>query len=111
MGGSLAVAPTPSLALEGGFTRSDVELPSGSFVADISSLRVTWALSTRFVTNALFQYNSLTEDFITNVRLNIIHRPGSDLYLVFTEARGVDDDLWKTEDRGLVAKLTWLARF
>jgi hypothetical protein len=111
LGGSLALAPSASLALEAAFTRNDVDLPSGDFVADISSLRVTWARSTRVTTNALFQYNSLTDDIVTNVRFNFIHRPGSDLYLVFTEARGVDDDRWALDNRGLVAKLTWLARF
>ena len=39
------------------------------------------------------------------------HRPGSDLYLVLTENRGVDDDLWELQDRGMVAKLTYLVRF
>lgn len=111
LGGSVAWAPGPSLAFEVGFTRNDVEVPAGSFVADISSLRVNWGLSTRLTANALFQYNGLTETLVSNVRLNFIHRPGSDLYLVFTEARTEDEDRWVTGDRGLVAKLTWLARF
>jgi hypothetical protein len=88
-----------------------VDLPAGSFVADITTLRATWSLSTRLTTNALVQYNSLSEDLITNVRFNFIHRPGSDLYLVFTEARGVEGDRWALADRGLVLKLTYLARF
>jgi hypothetical protein len=111
LGGTVSLAASPALALQAGFTRNDVEMPSGAFVADISSLRVNWGLSTRLTANALVQYNSLTEALITNVRFNFIHRPGSDLYLVFTEARGVDDDLWAVDDRGLVVKLTWLARF
>lgn len=110
-GGSLSVTPTPSLSLTGSFSRNDVSIPSGSFTADIVALRGIWALSTRVTTNALVQYNRLTEDLITNVRFNFIHRPGSDLYVVFTEARGVEGDLWTLGDRGLVVKLTWLQRF
>jgi hypothetical protein len=110
-GGSLTVAPSPSLAVTGGFDRNRVEVPSGSFVADITTLRAVWALSTRVTTNALVQYNSLSEDVIANVRFNVIHRPGSDVYLVFTEARGVEGDRWALADRGLVLKLTYLARF
>lgn len=110
-GGSLTLAPTPSLAFTTGFDRNAVDLPSGEFTADVTSLRLTWALSTRITTNALFQYNGLTDDLITNVRFNFIHRPGSDLFVVFTEDRVRDGSDWFTEDRGLVVKLTYLFRF
>jgi hypothetical protein len=59
----------------------------------------------------LVQYNSLDEYFSSNLRINFIHRPGSDLFLVFTEERGVDDDLWKVADRASVLKITYLKRF
>jgi hypothetical protein len=62
--------------------------------------------------NALVQYNSLGSDFSTNIRLNYVHRPGSDLFIVFTENRGGEDFVWsRLGDRGLVAKLTYLFRF
>ncbi|MDT8340362.1 MAG: DUF5916 domain-containing protein [Longimicrobiales bacterium] len=109
-GGTVSVTPVPAFSLSAGFTRNDVELPGGDFVSDILSLRTTWAFSTTLVTSALVQYNSLTDNVQANVRLNLIHRPGSDLFLVFTEERGVDGALWDVADRGLVAKLTWLVR-
>jgi hypothetical protein len=111
-GDDATIVPTPSLALTAGFSRDHVDLPSGSFTADITSLRFTWALSTRVTTNALVQYNALTDDLIANLRFNLIHRPGSDLYVVFTEARsGEGDDDLLLQNRGMVVKLTWLARF
>jgi hypothetical protein len=110
-GGSVTLVPSPSFAFVGGFNRNDVEVPGGSFVADILSFRATWALSTKVSTNALVQYNRLTDEILTNVRFNFIHRPGSDLFLVLTEDRGLEDDLWGLEDRGIVAKLTYLVRF
>ncbi len=110
-GGTFTLAPTPSFAFTAGFDRNDVELAGGAFTADVTSLRFTWALSTRVTTNALFQYNGLTDQLLTNVRFNFIHRPGSDLYLVFTEDREREDDVWRTEDRGMVVKLTYLVRF
>jgi hypothetical protein len=69
-----------------------------------------YSFSTRLTTNALIQYNSLNRDFSANLRLNFIHRPGSDLFIVLTERRGVDDALWDLSDRGLVAKVTYLVR-
>jgi hypothetical protein len=60
--------------------------------------------------DALVQHNSLDDALVTNVRFNFIHRPGSDLFLVFTEERGVYGDLWDLADRGMVAKVTYLMR-
>jgi len=111
VGGTLAVTPTPSISLSAGFTRNDVDVPNGSFTADITSFRAVWAISTKITTNALIQYNSLREDFISNIRFNFIHRPGSDLFVVFTEERGVDGDQWAVADRGTVVKFTYLVRF
>jgi hypothetical protein len=110
-GGSLSLAPTPSLGITAGFDRNDVALPSGSFTADVTSLRLTWSLNTRVTTNALVQYNGLTDEILTNIRLNVIHRPGSDIFVVLTEDRLRDGADWFTEDRGLVVKLTYLLRF
>ncbi|UCC24907.1 MAG: hypothetical protein JSU98_14415 [Gemmatimonadales bacterium] len=110
-GGTASVTPLPAFSFQASFNRNDVSLPGGDFVADIYSLRATWAFSTKIVTNALVQYNALTDDLLTNVRFNFIHRPGSDFYLVFTEDRGVDGELWELVDRGMVAKLTYLFRF
>ncbi len=108
---SLAWTPVPAISVTPSFSRNDVDLPNGSFIADILGFRAIWALSTKVTTNALIQYNRLTDDFVSNIRFNFIHRPGSDLYVVFTEQRGVGDDLWMLADRGLVVKLTYLFRF
>lgn len=109
-GAALTLAPTPALSFTTGFDRNEVELASGEFTADVTTLRLTWAFSTRMTTNALIQYNSLSDELLSNVRFNFIHRPGSDLYLVFTEERVEGADGWRTEDRGFVVKLTYLMR-
>ena len=109
-GGELSFIPTPAIALNPGFERNKVTLPNGSFTAEITSLRLTWALSPLMTTNAFVQYNGLTDRIITNVRFNFIHRPGSDLFVVFSENRGRADEIWRTDDRGLVVKLTYLMR-
>ncbi|HSG08553.1 MAG TPA: DUF5916 domain-containing protein [Longimicrobiales bacterium] len=112
LGGTLTLAPVPQVAVGLGYTRNDVDVPfpHGEFTADILSLRTTYSFSTRLTTNVLVQYNSLDRDFTANVRVNFIHRPGSDLFLVFTENRGDDRRLWNVQERGFVMKLTYLAR-
>ncbi len=110
LGGTLTAAPSSRLSFALGFTRNDVEVPEGAFTADISSLRAVLSFSTRLSTNVLFQYNSLDRDITTNIRFNFIHRPGSDLFVVFTESRGDERRVWNLSNRGLVMKLTYLAR-
>ena len=96
------------MELSDGWNR--IEVPNGEFVAHLTSLRFGYAFSTKLTTNALLQYNSLDNDISANLRLNFIHRPGSDLFIVLTERRGVGDELWNLSNRGVVAKLTYLAR-
>jgi hypothetical protein len=112
-GGTLNFAPSPRIALALGLNRNRVEIPTGDFTADLLSLRASYSFSTRLTTNLLIQYNSLEETFSTNFRLNFIHRPGSDLFLVFTEERGDKElgEAWRLTDRASVMKLTWLQRF
>ena len=87
-----------------------MDVTDGSFNADISSLRATYSYSTKLSTNVLVQYNSLEKAFSTNVRFNFIHRPGSDFFVVVTENRGDDRRVWNVSDRGMVMKITYLAR-
>lgn len=110
VGGTLSIAPSPHISFTGGYTRNQVSVPDGSFNADISSLRATYSYSTRLFTNVLVQYNSFEKAFSTNVRFNFIHRPGSDFFIVFTENRGDERGVWNLSDRGMVMKITYLAR-
>ena len=108
---SLSASPSPQISMELAHSWNRVEVPAGAFTANITSLRFGYAFSTKLTTNALVQYNSLNNDVSANLRLNFIHRPGSDLFVVFTERRGVEDELWDLSNRGMVAKITYLMRF
>jgi hypothetical protein len=50
----------------------------------------------------------------TNVRLNFIHSPGSDLFVVYNESRGREGDEFfdglPTRNRELIVKFTRLLR-
>jgi hypothetical protein len=109
--GNVTLQPSANLSLALGYTRSSVAVPDGRFNADIASARIGLALSTRLSVNALVQYNSLDNQVSANVRLNFIHRPGSDLFIVFNETRGSAASTWDLEDRAALVKVTYLARF
>jgi uncharacterized protein DUF5916 len=108
---SLTASPSPSITGTLSQIHNVVEVPGGDFVSDITSLRAGYSFSTKLSANVLVQYNSLANNFSTNLRFNFIHRPGSDLFLVFTEQRGRNDRLWDLTDQAMVMKLTYLKRF
>jgi hypothetical protein len=97
-----------SLQLTHGWNHADV--PNGELTTNVTSLRFGYAFSTKLTTNALLQYNSLEKSVSANLRLDFIHRPGSDLFVVLTEGHGVNGELWDLSNRGFVVKLTYLAR-
>ncbi len=79
------------------------------FDADLFGLRLKYAFSTQFFTSAFVQYNRATEQVITNVRLNVIHAPLSDVFLVFSERR--DATAGAVLERALTLKVTRLFAF
>jgi len=107
---SVELAPNPQVSTELSYQWNRADLSNGDLITHIASVRFGYAFSTKLITNALVQYNSLDNAFSVNLRLNYIYRPGSDLFVVFTSRRGVEDRLWDLSDQGLVVKLTYLAR-
>jgi hypothetical protein len=108
---TLRVAGGPHLEVGPTWTFSRADLPGGAFTAHVLGLRLGWAFSTRLFARAYVQYNSLDDKWITNVRLNFIHRPGSDIYIVFNDDQGEEGAPGRLVSRGFAVKGTWLIRF
>ena len=58
--------------------------------------------------NALIQYNSDLKEISSNIRFNFIHKPLSDLFLVYNERRSSTGEV---TERALIAKLTYVFSF
>jgi hypothetical protein len=57
--------------------------------------------------NAFVQYNGQSDSWLTNIRYNVIHRPLSDIYVVWNETR-LPGELPR---RALMLKYTHLVAF
>jgi hypothetical protein len=102
---------TSQLATTARYTRNDVSLPVGAFVAEVGSVQLDYALSPKASLRTLTQYNSSNEQWSTSVRVRYIYRPGSDLYIVYDEVRRdlVGNPLpTEFRDQQLVVKMTYL---
>lgn len=119
LGGSLGFRQSRHLQLEGSISHSIIDLPvaNGEFDATTLSLSVLGALNRKLFAKALIQYDNFTRDVQANIRINWIHTPGSDLFLVLNTAyhfTGDNDILLDPRrdvimlNRAGVAKLTYL---
>jgi len=101
---------TDALAAEIQYQRNDVKVTQGSFVADLAIFRLDYSVSPRMTFRSLTQYNSSTHDMSNSIRYNFIYRPGSDLYVVYTDLRqtGLPLSALAPSDRQLAIKFTYL---
>ena len=88
---------------------NDISLSTGSFVSKLLTTRVNYNFNTAMFVNALVQYNSDNRQWTSNLRFNLIHRPLSDLFLVYNEGR--DERTGQMLSRAVIAKMTYLMAF
>jgi hypothetical protein len=102
----LSVEPTVSL--------NWVSLPTGSFTATLVSGRGTLSFTPRMLVAALVQYNSSVNLLTTNIRYRWEFRPGSELFLVYSDGRDTGQSLGRFSstqlNRGFTVKVTRLFR-
>lgn len=102
---------TSQLSLEPGISINRVELPSGRFTATLGSLRASLSFNPRMLTAAFLQYNSTSHLVTTNVRYRWEYRPGSELFVVYSDGRDTFGRGFPTfTNRGLTFKVTRLLR-
>ncbi|OFW09274.1 MAG: hypothetical protein A3H27_03700 [Acidobacteria bacterium RIFCSPLOWO2_02_FULL_59_13] len=90
------------------YERNNIQLREGSFATDLVTMRVAYSFNPRMFLNALIQYNSDTNQVSSNIRFRLIHRPLSDLFIVYNEQRDNQRDL---TDRTITLKYTYLFDF
>ena len=89
-----------------GYTHHNINLPEGHFKTNLLTTRFNYSFSTAMFLNALVQYNSDTQQVSSNVRFNLIHRPLSDIFVVYNERR--DSVGGGLTDRALILKVTYM---
>jgi hypothetical protein len=106
---ALTFRPSPHLALEASAEHNDLTLTGRSFRADVFGGRLRYAASTRFFASAFVQYVESSEELVSNIRLNYIHAPLSDVFVVLTNRSFLDGR--GTAERVLTVKATRLVAF
>ena len=113
-GGRGVVKTGPHLTAGVRLARNNVALPvaEGDFTTTLIAVDLVGAVSRKLFAAALVQWDSLSRELQANIRIDWIHTPGSDLFLVLDTGYITDDTLDPRLDpwtrRTAVAKLTWL---
>jgi hypothetical protein len=84
---SLAVRSGSRFSASVGLQRDDISLPYGNFVNTLVPVRVSYSFTPLATLQALIQYNSQTAQVSSNVRLALLDRSGTGLFLVYNERR------------------------
>ena len=102
--------------IEFDFSFNHVNLPDGKFNTHTLGSRFYYFFSTKLYLKAYLQYNddrkanegnNLT---LSNILLRWIYRPGSDLYLVYNDSRGIGPSHVEISNRTLMLKATFFWR-
>jgi hypothetical protein len=101
--------PNYRLSIANRYTLNDVTLPQGAFTTHLFRTKLDYYFSTRMFLTAFIQYNNDRKQVSSNIRLNFIHHPLSDLFLVYNEAREVSGN--HRNDRAVTIKYTHMLAF
>ena len=107
----MVVRPTYQLTLDVAIQRNDIWLPfpMHPFTTNLVTSRIGYAFNTRTFFDTLLQYNTDLRQFSANVRFDLIHRPLSDLFIVYNEQQLLSGGV--LPGRGLIVKYTHMLAF
>ena len=117
IGGGATWITGPHLTIGGRYSWNGVSLPvkDGDFSTHLVSANIQGAISRKLFANALVQWDNHSRELQANIRIDWIHTPGSDLFVVIDTGYLTGDLLDPREPRWQrrtgVVKLTYLMAF
>ncbi|MCZ6768055.1 MAG: DUF5916 domain-containing protein [Acidobacteria bacterium] len=84
---SLSFKPNYKFTASARFQWDDLKLQQGNFTTRLINTRLEYAFNTQIFLSAFIQYNSERRQVSSNLRFNLIHRPLSDIFIVYNEER------------------------
>jgi hypothetical protein len=100
------IVASPQLSLEPGVTLNRLDLAAGRETQQLLRWRIDYAFSPLMFSSALVQFNAIDRAFSSNLRFRWEYRPGSELFLVWTDSRRTG-----FQEQAFVVKATRLLQF
>ncbi len=104
---------TPQMSLEPSMQVDWVHLAEGDFTARVVRNRATYTLTPRIYVSGIVQYNSTNASVGSNLRFRWEYRPGSEVFVVYTDDYDTVDrpSIQALRNRAFVIKVNRLLRF
>jgi hypothetical protein len=110
--GSGRLEVTSQFAIEPSLSANWVDLPWGRFTSTVITDRNTYTVTPRMFFSALVQFNSSTHTLSTNARFRWEYRPGSEMFVVYSDGRDTAPRGFPTlVNHAFVVKINKLMRF
>jgi uncharacterized protein DUF5916 len=116
--GSGRVSVLKQFSVEPTVSVNHIDVSSGDFTSTLLRARADYGFSPLMFTSALLQYSSADKTFSSNLRFRWEYRPGSELFLVYTDERDTTDPnglpvprATGLRNRAFVVKINRLFRF
>ena len=90
------------------WSRNDVDLPGGQFIANLTSARVAVNFSPRRFFMALVQHNDAADLWSANLRVGLLGQANTGLFIVYNDTRGLHDAIPFGGGRSLILKFSRL---
>jgi len=90
------------------WSRNDVDLPGGHFIANLISARVAYNFSPRRFFQTLVQYNDAADLWSVNLRVGFLGQANTGLFIVYTDTRGLHDSIPFGSGRSVTLKFSRL---
>ena len=97
-----------TLNLSLSYSRNDIDLPGGSTVTNLTSLRFGYNFSPRLYVQSLLQHNDSADLWSVNFRVGWLQDANTGLFVVYNETEGIGDAVPLGAGRNLILKYSYL---
>jgi hypothetical protein len=95
-----------------GYTRQNIAMRYGDFHTDLVPIKISYSFTTLASVQALVQYNNQSSLLSSNIRVALLNRSGTGLFIVFNDRRDTTDfNPYETLGRSFIVKYTRLIDF
>ena len=90
------------------YSRNDIDLPNGSIITNLTSVRAAYNFSPRLFVQTLLQHNDSADIWSANFRVGWLQDANTGLFLVYNETEGIGDVVPSFAGRSVILKYSYL---
>ena len=90
------------------YSRNDIDLPNGSTITNLTSVRAAYNFSPRLFVQTLLQHNDSADIWSVNFRIGWLQDANTGLFFVYNETEGIGDIVPSFAGRSVILKYSYL---